>query len=111
MIMELLVVVREDVTARERPLKVSEEVRVDRHHVLEVTVLGTVLHHQDLTVALDDLRLDLADFFGEEDFLGEFPVQNLLPDLRNALRTEGVCLAGPAERRLGLLPGLEKRLF
>jgi hypothetical protein len=38
-----------------------QELRVDGHHVFIVAVDGALLHHPDLAVALDDLRLDLAD--------------------------------------------------
>ena len=41
--------------------EVLEERRVHRHHVLEMAVHRAVLHHQDLAVALEDGRLDLAD--------------------------------------------------
>ena len=50
------VVVGADVAAREDLLQVLEERGVDGHDVFEVAVAGAVLHHQDLAVALDDLR-------------------------------------------------------
>ena len=83
---------------------------VDRHHVFEVAVDGAVLHHQDLAVALDDLGLDLADLLVEQDFVGQLAVDDLLADLRNALGAERVGGAGPAERRLLFLVGLQQRL-
>jgi hypothetical protein len=65
-VVQLLVVVRADVAAREHFLEVLEERRVHRHHVLEVAVMRAVLDHQDLAVALDDGRLDLADLLVEQ---------------------------------------------
>jgi hypothetical protein len=65
-----------------------------------------VLDHQDLAVALDDLRLDLAHLFVEQHFIGQLAVENLLANLRHALGTERVGGARPAQRRLLLLIGL-----
>ena len=66
-VVQLLVVVRRDVAAREHLLEVPEHLRVDRHHVLEVAVDRAVLDHQDLAVALEDRRLDLADLLVQQD--------------------------------------------
>ena len=71
-----------------------------------MAVLGAVLDHQDLAVALDDLGLDFADFFVQENFVRQFAVEDLLADLWDALGTERVCRARPAEGRLFLLPAL-----
>ena len=67
-LVQLGIVVRADVAARENVFQVLEERRVDGHHVFEVAVDGAVLHHQDLAVALDHLRLDLARLVGVEHF-------------------------------------------
>jgi len=56
--------------------------RVDRHHVFEVAVDGAVFHHQNLSVALNDSGLDLADFFVHQNFVRQFAVKNLLADFR-----------------------------
>ena len=109
-IVELFVVVRADVAAGEALFEVLEERRVDRHHVFEMAVLRAVLHHQDLAVALDDLRLDLADLLVQQDFVGKLAVDDLLADFGDAARAQGIGLAGPAERRLRLFPGLQQRL-
>ncbi len=108
-VVQLLVVVRADVAPRKHFLEMLEERRIHRHHVLEVAVDGTVLDHQDLAVALDDRRLDFADFLVEEDGDVLLPVENLLARLARAGGAQRVGLAGPAERRLGLLIGLEQR--
>ena len=67
-VVELLVVVGADVAAGEALFQVREERRIDRHHVFEVAVLRAILHHQDLAVALDDLRFDFADLLVQQDF-------------------------------------------
>src|SRR6185369_12798236 len=108
--MQLLVVVGADVAARENFLKVTEEIDVDRHHVLEVAVLRAILHHQDLPVALDDRRLNFADRLVQQNFIRQLAVENVLADLRHALRTKRVRRAGPAQRRLRLLVRLEQWL-
>jgi len=38
-------------------------VRIDRHDVFKMAVLGAILNHQDLAIALDDLGLDFAHLF------------------------------------------------
>jgi hypothetical protein len=60
-IVQLLVVVRADVTAWEDLLDVFEERRVYGQCVFVMAVDRTVFNHQDVAVALDDGRLDLAD--------------------------------------------------
>ena len=99
-----------DVAAGEALFEVLEEGGVDRHHVFKVAVLGAVLDHQDLAVALDDLGLDLAHLLVEQDFVGQLAVENLLADLGDALGTERVGGARPAEGRLLLLIALEEGL-
>ena len=110
-VVELLVVVGLDVAAREDLFEVLEEGGVDGHDVFEVAVDGAVLDHEDLAVALDDLRLDLADLLVQEDLVGELAVDDLLADLRDATRAEGVGRAWPAEGRLLFLVALEQRLI
>ena len=96
-VVKLFVVVRADVAAREAVFQVLEEGGVDRHHVFEMAVLRAILHHQDLAVALDDLRFDFADFFIQKDFVRQLAVDDLLPDLRNALgQSESVSRGQPS---------------
>ncbi len=109
-VVQLLVVVGADVAAGEDLFEVLEEGGVDGHHVFKVAVDGAVLHHQDLAVALDDLGLDLADLLVEQDLVGQLAVHDLLADLGNALGTERVGGARPAEGRLLLLVGLQEGL-
>jgi len=108
--MQLLVIVGADIAARKNLFQVLEEVGVDGHHVFKVAVLRTVLHHQDLAVALDDLRLDLARLLVHQDLDRQFAVDDLLANLGNALGAERIRGAGPAERGLRLLVRLEERL-
>src|SRR6266849_1699551 len=110
MVVKLLVVMGADVAAGEDFFQVVRELGVNRHHILEEAVLGALLHHHDLAFTLDDGGLDLADFFVHQNFKRQFAVENLLADFRDTLRAEGVRGARPAERRLGLLEGLEQRL-
>ena len=102
--------VRPHIAARKTLFQVLEKLRVDRHHVFKVPMLGAVLHHQDLAVPLDDLRLDLAHLLVEQNFVGQLAVQNLLANLRHALGTQRVRGPGPAQRWLFLLPALLQRL-
>ena len=99
-----------NVAAGEDFFEVLEERGVHGHHVFEVAVDGAVLHHQDLAVALDDLRLDLAGLLVHQDFDGQLAVDDLLADFGHALGAERVGGARPAERRLGFLIRLQQRL-
>jgi hypothetical protein len=105
------IVVGADVAAGEALFQVLEEGGVDGHHVLEVAVNGAILDHQDLAVALDDLGFDLAHLFVHQDRERLLAVENLLADLGDAARAQGIGLARPAQRGLGLLVRLEQRLF
>src|SRR5215213_437148 len=66
-VVKLLVVGRLNVAAPKHRLDVREELRGNRHHVFIVAVLGAVLDHPDLAVALDDLSLDLADLLVDQE--------------------------------------------
>jgi hypothetical protein len=105
-VVQLLVVVRAHVGARERFFEVLEEGRVHRHDVFEVAVQRAILDHQDLAVALDDLGFDFADLFGEQDRVVALAVEDFLAGFTHADRTERIGLARPAERRLHFLPRL-----
>ena len=109
--MQLLVGVRRDVAAGEHVLEMLGEDGVDRHHVFEVAVDGAIFYHQNLAVALDDLRLDLADLLVHQHFMRQVAVENLLPDFRHTLRAQRVGRPRPTQRRLRLLVRLEQRLL
>ncbi len=65
-----------------------KEGRVDGHEIFKVAVLGAILDHQDLAVALDDLRLDLAHLFVEQNLVRQLAVKDLLANLGHALGTQ-----------------------
>src|SRR5579863_8299679 len=109
-VVQLFVVVRADVAPGEDFFEVLEERGIDRHYIFEMAMLGAVLHHQDLAVALDDLRLDLANLLIQKDFMGQLAVDYLVADLRDAARAQGIRLTWPAECRLLLLVALQQRL-
>ena len=111
MVVQALVVVRLNVATGKHCLDMLQELRVNRHDVLEVAVLGAVLDHPDLAVALDDLRLDLADLLVDErGRVNRRRAQNFIARLDDALGAEAVGRAREAERGLRLLPRLQKRL-
>ena len=110
-VVQRLVVVRLDVAPGERLLEVLEHRRVDRHHVLEMPVQRAVLDHEDLAVALEDRRLDLADLLGQQNRHVLLAVDDRLARFAHAHRTQRVGFTRPAQRRLGLLPRLVQRLI
>ena len=109
-VVQLVVVVGADVAAWEHFFEVLEEVGVDRHHVLEVAVNRAILHHQDLAVALENRRLDLADLLVQQDADVFLAVENRLSRLARAGRAQRVGLARPAKWRFGLFVRLQQRL-
>src|ERR1043166_827424 len=66
-VVQLFVVVRGDISTWEHGFDVRQKLGVDRHNVLEVSVNWAILNHPNLAVALDDLRLDLADLLLNQD--------------------------------------------
>src|SRR5207244_6392178 len=99
-----------DAVSRYNIYQVLEESRVHRHHVIEVAMDGALLLHDDLAVALNDCRFDLAELLLLEDLDWELAVQDALPDLRNAAVAQRIGFAGPAQLRLHLLVAFEQRL-
>src|SRR5947209_19114947 len=111
MVVQLFIVMGADVASGEDLFEMLEEFHVYGHYVFKVAMDGTVFHHQDLAVALDDLGLDLAHFFVHQYLMRMLAVDDLLPDFMDAFWTKRVGTARPAEWRLGLFPGFQKRLF
>ena len=112
MIVQLVVVVRLNVTTREHRFDVFQELRVNRHDVLEVAVDGAILNHHDLPVALDDRRFDLANLLVDQlGRVNHWRAQNSLPRFDDALRAQAVGRARKTERRLRLLPRLQHRFI
>ena len=110
-VVQLVVVVRLDIAPGEDLFQMAEEGGVDGHDIFKVAMRGAVLHHQNLAVALDDLGLDLAHLLVQEHFVGQLAIDNLLADLRHALGAQRIGAAGPAQRGLLFLVGLQERLF
>ena len=111
MVVQGLIVVGLDVAAGKDLFQMTEELRVNGHDILKVAMLGAVFHHQDLAVALDDLRLDLAHLLVEQHFVGQLAIDDLLADLGYALGAKRIGAARPAKRRLFFLIGLQQRLL
>ena len=88
MVVQLLIVVSVDVATREKSLDVLEELGIDRHHVFEVSMSWTIFDHPDLTVAFDDLRLDLADIFIDQVRNFALAAKNLFARFDHAVRAE-----------------------
>ena len=99
-----------NVAAGEDLFQMLEKRSVHGHHVFKVTVDRAVLHHQDLAVALDNLRLDLASLLVHQDFDRQLAVNDLLTNFRDALRAERIGGARPAQWRLRLLVRLQQGL-
>ena len=110
-IVETFVVVGRNVAAGEVLLDPFEELHVDRHQVFGLAVLRTVFDHPDLTIAFDDLGFDFADFLVKQLRPVLLAADDRFPRFLDAFRTERIGLARPAQSRLGLLPGLQQRLF
>ena len=109
-IVQLLVVVRLHVAAGEERFDMLEKLRVDRHHVFEMAVVGTFLDHPDLAVALDDLSLDLADFSLTKVATSRSPLRICSrASITHFGQSESVCTR-KAKRRLRLLPRFQDRL-
>ena len=110
-VVELFVVMGTDVAARENIFQVFGKSRVDGHKVLEHAMLGALFDHEDLAVALNDLRLDFADGLVQKDLVIDFAVYNLLTNLWDATGAKRIGFAGPAQWRLRLLVAFEQRLI
>src|SRR6185312_906309 len=111
MVVQLFIVVGSDVAAGKVVFEVLKERRVDGHYVVKMAMLGAVLDHQNLAIALDDLGLDFANLLIQKDLVRQLAVENLLAALRDALGAQRVGGARPAQGRLFLLPALQERLF
>jgi hypothetical protein len=110
-VVQLLVVVRPNITAEKHLLKMFEERRVHCHHVLEAPVDRAVLDHDDLAVLLKDGGFDLTDLLIQEDGDVLLTVNDRLSRLLRAGRAQRIRFPRPPERRLGLLVRLQERLI
>jgi hypothetical protein len=108
---QALVVVRRDIAAGKILFNPFEELGVDGHQVFELAVNRAFLNHPNLAIALDNLRFDFADFLVDEIGPIFLAVNDQIARFADAIRTERVRGARPAESGLGLLPRLEQRLI
>src|SRR6516165_7057958 len=70
---------------------------------------GAILHHPNLTVTLDDIGFDFPHLLRKKSVDVLLAVDDSLSGFLHAARAERVGLPGPAQWRLGFLPGFEKR--
>ncbi len=105
-LVEVFVVVRGNVAAGELLFDPVEELGIDGHHVFIVAMDGAILDHPNLIVALDDLRLDFADFFVHQIAPVFLAGNDRFTRLFDACRAERIGLPREAKRGLGLFPGL-----
>ena len=106
-----LVVVRGNIAAGEVLFDPGQEARIDGHQVLVRAVDRTFLHHPDLPIALDDLRLDLPHLFVHQILPVFLSAEDRLARLFHAAGAQRIGLPRKAQRGLGLLPRLQQRLF
>src|SRR6185369_932634 len=99
---------RVDIATRKHLFDVREKLGIDGHHVFEVAVGWTILDHPDLAVAFNDLRLDFADLFINKNADVFFTADDCLARFDNAVGTEGIGRAWPAEGWLTFLPRFQK---
>ena len=66
-IVQFLIIVSSNVAARKHCLNMFQERRINRHNVLKASVDWAILHHPDLAGALNDLGLNLANLFAEQN--------------------------------------------
>ena len=109
MLVQVLVIVRRNVAAREILLDPIEKLRINGHHVFVLAVDRAFLHHPDFAIALDDLRLYFADLFVHQIAPVFFPLENRLARILDAARAQGICLPWEAECGLRFLPRLQQR--
>ncbi len=85
-VVQSFVIVGANIAAGENFFKMLKEFGIHGHDVFKMTVLGAIFHHEDLAVTLDNLGLDLAGLFIEQNFMGQLAINDLLADFRNTLR-------------------------
>ena len=75
-----------------------------------MSVRRTILDHPDLTIAFDDLSLDLADVLIDQRRYFALAREDLLTRLDHTVRAKRIGLPREAERRLRFLPRFEEWL-
>ena len=110
-LVQILVIVRGNIATGILLLNPAQPLGIDGHHVFVVAVLWAVFHHPDLAIALDDLRLDLANLLAHQIAPILFTSDDGFARFLHAGGTERIGLPWEPERGLGLLPGFEQRLI
>src|SRR6267142_1154196 len=98
-----------EVAAREERFEPAQERRVGRERVDERAVQRAGLLDDDLAVALDDVRLDLADVLVDERLEGLLAREDARARLADAGGAERVGRSRPAELRRPALGAPEAR--
>src|ERR1700738_1134840 len=111
MLVKIFVVVRGNVAAGVLLLNPVKPLGIDSHHVFVMAVQRALFHHPDLTIALNNLRLNLADLFTHQIAPVFFAGDDGFARFFYARGTKRIRLPRKTERRLGLFPGLQQRLI
>ncbi len=98
-----------EVAAGKQVLDPPQELRVDRQRVGERAVERTGLLDDDLAVALEDVRLDLADVFLDQRLDRLIAAQDARARFTDAGRAQRIGRARPTELRLRSLAALQQR--
>jgi len=109
-LVQVLIVVRGNVTARVLRFDPTEKTGVHGHHVFVVAVQRAILHHPDLAVAFHNLRFDLADLFMHQVAPIFLSIDDRFARFLHTCGTQRIRLPRETQRRLGLFPGLQQRL-
>ena len=102
--MKLLVIVSSHITAGEILFDMLKKVRVDRHQVLEVTMLRAIFDHPDFAVAFNDLCFDFADLVVYKNANVFITTQNLFTSFDYTVWTKRISLSRESKGGLRLLP-------
>src|SRR5579859_604565 len=100
-----------NIAAGEILLNPGQKSRSDGHQIFVGAVNGALLHHPDLAIALDDLRLDLPDFLEHQILPVLLSTENGVTCFFHTPRAERIGLPRPPQCRLGFFPRLEQRLL
>ena len=107
--MKRLIVMGGNIPARKHSFNVGKKLRVNGHHIFEVTVNRALLDHPNLTVTLDDLGLDLSDFLVNQHRNLFTAVEDRLTRFNYAVRAKRVGRPRPAKLWRRPLVRLEQR--
>ena len=109
-VMQLFIIVGSDVAPRKIFFDPLQKLHVLGHQILKFSVLGTVFHHPNLAITLDDFSLDFSNMVGDEGLIIFLSVDDFLAGFLDASGAERIGCPRPSQRGLAFLPGLQKRL-